>query len=142
MEGLKGLVAAVAAAFTLAAGAASAQNQDIKLYVFTSGSLGGFPKAALQIGGQGNIDWAPVSFYVIKHPQDFLRAYPELALDIARRLAERLHSMTTYLVDLKKQYEGSEDHFGMVDEVLETLSHAQRSSHVPGSNRDPDPDVT
>ncbi len=81
-------------------------------------------------------------FYVIKHPQDFLRAYPELALDIARRLAERLHSMTTYLVDLKRQYEGSNDHFGMVDEVLETLSHAQRSRHTPGSRRDPDPDVT
>jgi CRP-like cAMP-binding protein len=85
---------------------------------------------------------SPCKFYVIKHPQDFLRAYPELALDIARRLAERLHSMTTYLVDLKKQYEGNEDHFGMVDEVLETLSHAQRSRHVPGSKRDPDPDVT
>ena len=40
-----------------------------QLYVFSSGSLGGFPKAALQIGGQGNIDWAPVSFYVIKHPK-------------------------------------------------------------------------
>ena len=41
----------------------------MRLYVFTSGSLGGFPKAALQIGGQGNIDWAPVSFYVLKHPK-------------------------------------------------------------------------
>ena len=41
----------------------------MKLYVFTSGSLGGFPKAALQMGGQGNIDWAPVSFYVLKHPK-------------------------------------------------------------------------
>jgi N-acyl homoserine lactone hydrolase len=41
----------------------------MRLYVFTSGSLGGFPKGALQIGGQGNIDWAPVSFYVIKHPR-------------------------------------------------------------------------
>ncbi|MGH7421784.1 MAG: N-acyl homoserine lactonase family protein, partial [Candidatus Rokuibacteriota bacterium] len=41
----------------------------MRLYVFTSGSLGGFPKAALQIGGKGNIDWAPVSFYVIKHPK-------------------------------------------------------------------------
>jgi N-acyl homoserine lactone hydrolase len=44
-------------------------QQPIKLYVFTSGSLGGFPKAALQIGGQGNIDWAPVGFYVITHPK-------------------------------------------------------------------------
>ena len=47
----------------------AAAQEGPKLYVFTSGSLGGFPKAALQIGGQGNIDWAPVSFYVIKHPK-------------------------------------------------------------------------
>ena len=47
----------------------AAAQQSMKLYVFTSGSLGGFPKAALQIGGQGNIDWAPVSFYVITHPK-------------------------------------------------------------------------
>src|SRR5258708_34052649 len=44
-------------------------QQNPKLYVFTSGSLGGFPKAALQIGGQGNIDWAPVGFYCITHPK-------------------------------------------------------------------------
>ena len=42
---------------------------DIKLYVFTSGSLGGFPKAGLQIGGQGNMENVPVSFYVLKHPK-------------------------------------------------------------------------
>ena len=47
----------------------AAAQETPKLYVFTSGSLGGFPKAALQIGGTGNIDWAPVSFYVIKHPK-------------------------------------------------------------------------
>ncbi|HTN27788.1 MAG TPA: hypothetical protein VL180_08390, partial [Burkholderiales bacterium] len=46
-----------------------AAQGDMRLYVFTSGSLGGFPKAALQIGGQGNIDWAPVSFYVLRHPK-------------------------------------------------------------------------
>ena len=43
--------------------------QSMRLYVFSSGSLGGFPKAALQIGGQGNVDWAPVGFYVIRHPK-------------------------------------------------------------------------
>ena len=47
----------------------AAAQDGPKLYVFTSGSLGGFPKAALQIGATGNIDWAPVSFYVIKHPK-------------------------------------------------------------------------
>ena len=84
----------------------------------------------------------PCRFYVIDAPIEFLRSHSEAALDIARLLAERLHAMTTYLVDLKTQYEGSDDQFGMVDEVLETLSHAQRSSHTPGSKRDPDPDVT
>jgi glyoxylase-like metal-dependent hydrolase (beta-lactamase superfamily II) len=44
-------------------------QQDMKLYVFSSGSLGGFPKAALQIGGEGNVEWAPVSFYVITTPR-------------------------------------------------------------------------
>jgi len=48
---------------------AQSPPQGMRLYVFTSGSLGGFAKGALQIGGQGNIDWAPVSFYVIKHPK-------------------------------------------------------------------------
>jgi N-acyl homoserine lactone hydrolase len=58
------LVLGLAVPPVLAAGPAG-----MRLYVFTSGSLGGFPKAALQIGGQGNIDWAPVGFYVIKHPR-------------------------------------------------------------------------
>ena len=47
----------------------AAAQEGPKLYVFTSGSLGGFPKEALQMGAKGNIDWAPVSFYVIKHPK-------------------------------------------------------------------------
>jgi CRP-like cAMP-binding protein len=84
----------------------------------------------------------PSRFYVIERPREFLVAHPEVALDIASLLAERLNLMTTYLVDLKRQYEGSEEHFGMVDEVLGTLSHSQRSRHEPGSDRDPDPTVS
>jgi N-acyl homoserine lactone hydrolase len=62
--------AAVASLLVLTAVPALAESPaGMRLYVFTSGSLGGFAKAALQIGGQGNIDWAPVSFYVIKHPK-------------------------------------------------------------------------
>ena len=67
----KQVALSLAIALGLAAGAAApaAAQEGPKLYVFTSGSLGGFPKAALQMGGQGNIDWAPVSFYVLKHPK-------------------------------------------------------------------------
>lgn len=54
--------AALAAAFATPAAAQ-------QLYVFTSGSLGGFAKAALQAGAAGNLDWVPVSFYVLKHPK-------------------------------------------------------------------------
>lgn len=56
---------ATAAALTLAATAASAQQ----LYVFTSGALTGFSKAAFQMGATGTVEWAPVGFYVYKHPK-------------------------------------------------------------------------
>src|SRR6195256_160094 len=66
----KHIVLSLAIALGLAAVAAPSPAQEgPKLYVFTSGSLGGFPKAALQMGGQGNMDWVPVSFYVLKHPK-------------------------------------------------------------------------
>ena len=61
MKALKKLAIALFAAVVSCFGTGvHAQSGGMRLYVFTSGSLGGFPKAALQIGGQGNIDWAPV----------------------------------------------------------------------------------
>ena len=65
------ILCGVLAGFLLLASspALAAGPAGMRLYVFTSGSLGGFPKGALQIGGQGNIDWAPVGFYVVKHPK-------------------------------------------------------------------------
>lgn len=64
------LAVVIAVVLVLSSLPAFAQSPaGMRLYVFSSGSLGGFPKGALQIGGQGNIDWAPVSFYVIKHPK-------------------------------------------------------------------------
>jgi len=51
--------------FALLAAPVTAQQ----LYVFTSGSLNGFAKAALQAGAVGNMDSVPVSFYVYKHPK-------------------------------------------------------------------------
>ena len=60
---------ATAVALTAASWLPAKAADDIKLYVFSSGSLGGFAKGALQIGGTSNIDWAPVSFYVLRHPK-------------------------------------------------------------------------
>jgi N-acyl homoserine lactone hydrolase len=66
---LVGAVLAVLVLLVCSPPVPAAGPAGMKLYVFTSGSLGGFPKAALQMGGQGNIDWAPVGFYVIAHPK-------------------------------------------------------------------------
>lgn len=61
----------------------------------------------------------------VKAPDDatlFLRQHPEIAFYLARLLAQRLNAATTYLVDVKRQYEGHGDHLGMVGEVLEALT--------------------
>lgn len=70
----------------------------------------------------------------------FLCENPDLAIEVARLLAERLTNVVGYLADLKRQFAGR-DHLGMVDEVLETLVHQQRLSFTPGSNREPDPAI-
>jgi CRP-like cAMP-binding protein len=69
---------------------------------------------------------APSRFYVVEDPAGFLAAHPTAGLALARGLAERLDSLTHYLVDVKAQYEDRADHLGMVDEVLQSLLHHQR----------------
>ena len=71
----------------------------------------------------------------------FITSRPELALAVARLLASRLHSLTGYLVDVKRQFEDQAGHLGIVDVVLETLVHAQEGGErmAPGSDREPDP---
>jgi CRP-like cAMP-binding protein len=78
----------------------------------------------------------PSVFYIVSDPLPFLRSTPDVALGVARLLAQRLHAMTTYLVDLKRQFEDHGNHLGMVDEVLDALAHSQDHDHVPGSDRD------
>ncbi len=62
---------------------------------------------------------------VVENPQAFLETNPAIAVHVARLLARRLNAVTTYLVDLKRQYEDRTDHLGMVDEVLESLLQMQ-----------------
>ena len=66
----------------------------------------------------------PSRFAVIEEPHQFLAASADASLHVARLLASRLDALTKYLVDVRRQYEGH-DHIGMVDEVLETLTHRQ-----------------
>jgi CRP-like cAMP-binding protein len=67
----------------------------------------------------------------------FLQSHQEIAYQLSKMLAQRLHGISTYLVDMKRQFAGEQSHLGMVDEILESLLNQQRSEFTPGSDRDP-----
>lgn len=75
--------------------------------------------------------------YVVQRANEFLQSQTDITYQLARLLAQRLYGVTTYLVDLKSQFEDQESHLGMVDAVLETLVHQQDEECTPGSDRDP-----
>jgi hypothetical protein len=50
-----------------------------------------------------------------------------------------LNAATTYLVDLKRQFDGHGNHLGMVGEVLETLIHQQHEEFTSGPEAEADP---
>jgi CRP-like cAMP-binding protein len=69
----------------------------------------------------------------------FLRSDAGVATHVASGLARRLDLVTTYLADLKTQYQGAPG-LGMVDEVLRRLASRTGPPARPGSARDPDPE--
>jgi len=84
-----------------------------------------------------------VRMYVAEDGAAFLAARPELALGVARLVARRLRQVTTYLADLKRQFEDQEGHLGIVDEVLESLlhDHPEDQTVTPGSDREYEPNI-
>jgi CRP/FNR family cyclic AMP-dependent transcriptional regulator len=82
---------------------------------------------------------SPVGAFVFEDGEGFLKSNPEIAFLLGRLLAERLNAATSYLADLKRQFEGQGNHLGMVGEVLETLIHQQREEFnlQPESEADP-----
>ena len=83
--------------------------------------------------------FAAIVAHEIENADAFLRSHPAIAYHIARLLAQRVNAATTYLVDLKRQFEGQSKHLGMVGEVLESLIHQQDDEFTPGSDRQADP---
>ena len=82
---------------------------------------------------------SPVGVFVFEDAESFLKSHPEIAFMLGKLLAERLNAATTYLVDLKRQFEGHGNHLGMVGEVLETLIHQQHEDFMPGPEGAADP---
>jgi CRP-like cAMP-binding protein len=80
----------------------------------------------------------PVRAYSVEDGAAFLETHPDVAAALAKLLAQRLHGVTTYLIDLKRQFEDEQSHLGMVDEILEALVHDQPRDFTPGSDREPE----
>jgi CRP-like cAMP-binding protein len=82
---------------------------------------------------------SPIGVFVFEDAEQFLKSNPEIAFFVGKLLAERLNAATTYLVDLKRQFEGHGTHLGMVGEVLETLIHQQSEDFKLGPENEADP---
>ena len=81
----------------------------------------------------------PVTMFMFEDAEGFLKSKPDIAFFLSRLLAQRLAAATTYLVDIKRQFEDKSDHLGMVGEVLETLIHQQHAEFTAGPEREADP---
>lgn len=83
----------------------------------------------------------PIRVHRIDGAGGYLAQHPELALHTARILARRLVDATSYLTDMRRQFEGYSNHFGIVDQVLDTLLQQQerwpqeRPQPKPGDER-------
>jgi CRP/FNR family cyclic AMP-dependent transcriptional regulator len=73
---------------------------------------------------------------VVDHASAAVAGNAALTHAVARLLARRLQAVTSYLVDLKRQYADTDTHLALMDQVLADLMAAQaRTLERPGSER-------
>lgn len=79
--------------------------------------------------------------HVIDAASEVVRQRPELTLAIAQLMARRLVAVTAYLVDIKRQYAGSDGHLSVMDRVLgDLVSTVSPDAMALGSEREDVPD--
>jgi CRP-like cAMP-binding protein len=127
--------------YVLVTGAVEVVKGDVQIVaVHEPGALFGEMSVLLETPHTATVRaLEPSTLHVAEDPLGFLHANPEIAFELSRLLARRLHFVNGYLVDLKRQFEGSGDHLAMVDEVLESLVHHQGRAAAGGSARCPEP---
>ena len=82
----------------------------------------------------------PTTVRSIGDPTAFFASHPELALELARQLAGRLHRLLAYLGDVRAQYGDADGHLSMLDTVLGKLATRAPIEIEPGSDRAADYD--
>lgn len=109
------------------------QNYQINT-VDSEGSIFGEVSVLLNLPAMATVKTVKASrFLVAENAREFLKENPEVHLHLSTLLAKRLNSVTSYLIDLKQQFEDHDDHLGMVDDVLESLLHHQAKPTPPES---------
>lgn len=84
----------------------------------------------------------PSSCRVAEDGLQFLRTNPEVTFAVAQLLARRVFMSTSYLADIKRQYERHDANLAILDQVLETFLHHQDEDDCePGSDREREPNV-
>lgn len=64
--------------------------------------------------------------------------HPQLALEVSRQLAARLHRLTAYVSDVQRQFADRDDHLGVFGELLGRIAAQPPIDIEPGSDRSPD----
>lgn len=126
--------------YVLADGALEVHRDNVSIAFATEpGAIFGEMSVLLDVPHTASVRAASDSkVHVIEDARTELGQNHDLMIPIARLLARRLQSATSYLVDIKRQFEDHKDHFSMVDEVLESLSHQQDEAFTPADELPPD----
>src|ERR1700709_2121213 len=75
----------------------------------------GVPPTANVVAAQDSV------VHVVEQASVAVKRWPELTYAVAQLLAKRLSAITAYLVDIKRQYAGSDTHLALMDQVLGNL---------------------
>lgn len=113
--------------YVLIEGEVEILKRDVQINVVSEpGSIFGEISVLLNVPHMATVKATkPSRLHVVDKARRLLEGNADVSFHVARLLAQRLRLVTTYLVDLKKQFEQHQDHLGMVDEVLESLVHHQ-----------------
>ena len=109
--------------FFLCSGTVAASKEGVEIHkINVSGAIFGEMSYLLDCEPTATVTAVtPCVLKLVTDRDDFIRRHPETALYIARILAARLDSVVRYLVDLKAQFMDHQDHFGMVDSILDSI---------------------
>ena len=131
--------------FVLVEGTVEILKEDLQINVVSQpGSVFGEISALLNTPHMATVKaLEPSRLCMVEDSKGFLESHPDLSFSVACLVATRLQQVTSYLADLKRQFEDQEDHMGIVDEVLESLLNAQACDQEvkPGSDREYEPNL-